>query len=100
MQVMQGWSGEVQPNRWAKVDVTLSEVDLSRILAGAGIELPADRLPLSLAWQLLEAEAERFVLAKLIRSHGYPGEQGKARLLELAQTNRDLLAKVRALTDG
>lgn len=93
MQVMQGWSGEIN-NKWAKVDVTLSEVDLARVLIGAGIEIAPERVPLTIAWQILDAEAERFILAKLIRSHGYPADKGKARLIELAQTLRDLLAKI------
>lgn len=100
MQVMQGWSGEVKPNQWAKVDVTLTDIDLLRILIGAGIEIAPERVPIVLAYQLLDAEAERFVLAKLIRAHGYPPEQGKARLIELAQVSRDILTKIRDTVAG
>jgi len=102
MQVMQGWSGEVQPNRWAKVDVTLNEVDLMRLLLGHGVEIAPEQVPIALAFQLLDAEAERYILVKLIKSHGYPPEQGKNRLIELAQVTKDVMTKIHhvATRDG
>ncbi len=100
MQVMQGFSGEVKPSQWAKVDVTLTETDIMRVLIGAGIEIAPEKVPLAIAWQILDAEAERFILVKLIRKYGYQVDEGKARLVELAQTIQDLIAKVRALADG
>lgn len=103
MEVMQGWSGEVAPgNRWAKVKVTLTEVDLSRVLIGAGIEIAPEHVPLTLAFRLLDIEAEKFILVKLVRAHGYPVDDAKPRLLELAQETRDILTKIReiAARDG
>lgn len=101
MEVMQGWSGEVAPgNRWAKVKVTLTETDIGRLLAGANIDIAPERVPITLAWRLLDAEAERFILVKLIRAHGYPADQGKPRLLELAQETRDVLTKIREIATG
>jgi hypothetical protein len=37
MRVKQGWSGEIAPNQWAKVDLELEEEDLRRLLAAAGL---------------------------------------------------------------
>lgn len=100
MEVKHGWTGEVLSGTWRKVDVTVNDLDLLRVLVGAGIEIAPERVPLSIAWQILDAEAERFILVKLVRAHGYPQEQAKPRLIELAQTLSDLLAKVRALADA
>lgn len=98
MQVKQGWSGEVSPNQWAKVDVTLDEDDLRRILLTAGLEeVDPANLPVYLVFQILDAEAERLVVAKLVTTHGYEGQAQ----LAAAQANRQkALAKVRDLWDG
>lgn len=100
MQVMQGWSGEVQTGRWAKVDVTLNETDIGRVVYGAGIAIDLDMVPLDLAWRILDAEAEKFILVKLIRAHGYQVEKNKARLIELGQEIQDILAKIREIAAG
>jgi hypothetical protein len=80
VQVRHGWSGEVAPNRWAKFDITLEEEDLRR-LVGAG---PGTlTLTTTLAYQLLEAEAERLVFDKLIRRYGYDRGDGMQKIHDL-----------------
>lgn len=94
MKVRQGWSGEIEPNRWGKFDIELEEEDLRRTLTDAG--LPADiPVPLTTAFQLLEIEAERLVLAKLITRYNYPTETGRNRMAELVQARTKLLDKLR-----
>jgi len=92
VRVRQGWSGEVQPNVWAKIDVELDDDDLRRLLHAAGLPgvAPAD-VPTEVAFQLLDNEGERFVLAKLMTRYGMAEEQGRPRMVELNAS------KVRAL---
>lgn len=94
MKVRQGWSGEIEPNRWGKFDLELEEEDLRRLLADA--HLPADTpVPLALAFQLLENEAEFLVLAKLVTRYGYPNETGRERMAQLTTAKGKLLDKLR-----
>ncbi len=97
MQVKQGWSGEVDPNKWAKITVELDEGDLGRILRQAGLNVQAERLPVITAYSLLEVEAEKLILMKLIIRHGYPQDQGGRELAEFEQARIALLDQVRAL---
>ncbi len=104
MQVRQGWSGEVEPNRWAKFDVELDENDLRRLFIEAGIDFVTD-LTTAEAFQLLETEAERLVIVKLITRYNYPQAEGSVKLQRLpaarnviidAIKNRDQLGDVPA----
>ncbi len=97
MRVKQGWSGEIEPNKWAKVDVEVDEQDLGRMLREAGIEVPLDRVPLLTAYSLLEAEAERLVLLKLMIRLGYPQEQGSKELAAFEQSKINMLDNLRGL---
>jgi len=81
--VRHGWSGEVQPNVWAKIDITLEEEDLRRILGPGYRDLPG--LTTAVAYQLLELECERLVMAKLVTRHGYNPVEGAAKIGELDQ---------------
>lgn len=100
MKVKQGWSGEVESNRWAKITVELDEGDLGRILREAGISAPADQLPVMPAYSLLEVEAERLILMKLVVRHGYPKEQGGKELAEFEQAKLALLGQIKALVSA
>ncbi len=97
MLVRQGWTGEVQENRWAKIDVELDEGDLGRLLREAGITAPTEGVPLLLAYSLLEVEAERLVLMKLIIRHGYSKEQGSRELSEFEQSRTALIGQIRSV---
>ena len=86
MKIRQGWSGEVKPNRWAKFDICLEEEDLRRLL-GPGYQALRN-LNTSTAFQLLELEAERLVLIKLISRYGYEPDEGKSSVDKLEQQKR------------
>lgn len=104
MRIRQGWSGQVSanPDRWAKVDVELEEEDLRRLLHGlyAG---PADldqflkACPTGLVFALLEAEAEILVMIKLMARHGYPADEGRAKLTALRTAKAGILAKIKEI---
>lgn len=81
MKVRHGWSGEIKPNVWGKVQIELEEEDLRRLLMQN--DLPAD-FPISVnhAYQLLEVEAERLLTAKLISRFGFDGQDQLAALTE------------------
>ena len=94
MQVRHGWSGETRPNGWDKTDVTVDEGDLARILITAGLPVEMSRsLSTTVAYQLLDIEAERLLIAKITR-FGYPVEQAQQRLAELNAHRRAVLDKL------
>lgn len=95
MRVRIGWSGEVETNKWAKIDVQMEEVDLERILASNNIAIDTSSLPTSLAYLLLEAEAEGNVLAKLVDQYGYPAPQAEFRRQKLKATKDNILQALR-----
>ncbi len=97
MRVKQGWSGEIEPNKWAKVSVEVDEQDLARMLREADIDVTLDRVPLLTAYSLLEAEAERLVLLKLMIRLGYPQEQGSKELAAFEQSKINMLDNLRGL---
>ncbi len=74
---MHGWSGEVSSGRWAKADVTLEEEDLRRLLRAHDLADAEDLLTTTEAYRLLEGEAERLILLKLVMRHGLPIDDAK-----------------------
>lgn len=94
MRVRQGWSGEVEPNRWAKFDLELEEDDLRRVLQQH--DLVGVDPPLATCFQILELEAERLVMVKLMTRYGYPEVAGRDRLNKI---NSQLQAVMLALAD-
>lgn len=95
MQVRQGWSGETAPNTWAKFDITLSEEDLVRIL---GADLYHEvTVPVTLAFGILEAEAEWLVHAKLVTRYGMDAAEGTQAMNRAARSRDTLVGKVREL---
>lgn len=96
MHVKQGWSGEVETNKWAKISVDLDDGDLARLLREAQLDVDPAMLPVVTAYGLLEAEAERLVLMKLMVRHNYPREQGLPELAELEQTKNSLFDLIRS----
>jgi hypothetical protein len=85
VRVRQGWSGEVKPNVWAKFDVELEEEDLRRLLAASplgGNGVPGE-LSTTLAYRLLEVEAERLVTVKLVTRYGFDYDAGTTKINEL-----------------
>ncbi len=91
-----GWSGEVSPNVWVKVDA--DETDLRRLLVaeGHGDADPA-RIPTWLAYQLLEIETERFMIGTAAKRYGYDPDTARARLVELNAAKADALYHVKQL---
>lgn len=88
MQIKQGWSGEVGPNRWAKFDIVLEEVDLLRLTGGRPVDVNT-----SVAYYILEAEAERLIYDKLIRRHGYDQNEGVTKMRALAERVQMLISQ-------
>ncbi len=97
MRVKQGWSGEVESNTWAKVTIELDEGDLGRLLREAGVNINPEQIPIITAYSLLEAEAERLVLLKLMVRHGYPHEQGSKELAGFEQAKINIFDNLRGL---
>ncbi len=94
MEIRHGWSGETQPGRWAKFAVTLQEEDLRRML-GAGHE-SLRNLSTGRAFQLLELEAERLILVKLVTRYGYDPADGKTSIDDLETRKRALILEIRS----
>lgn len=93
MHVRTGWSGEVEPNVWRKVDVELEEADLQRLMLEQS--LPYDfheRLPVPVAFELLQAHAEILLLRKLT-TLGYPTDKAIARIKELAEGMASIISR-------
>ncbi len=79
-----GWSGEVERNRWRKMDVTLGEVDLERLLLE--FTVPTSHQPdTTQAFRLLTYEAERLLTAKLVDAFGMSPADGKHRMARLTE---------------
>lgn len=98
MRVRLGWSGETEPNKWAKVDVELEEEDLRRMVMSHGIDVSVlDRVPVPLIYALLETEAESNLLLRLARQHGYPKDKAKERLSELDKTRDGIITGLKSL---
>ncbi len=97
MQVRIGWSGEVEPNRWAKVDVTLEELDLRRVLREH--EVYAEPT-VTLAYQLMSAEGEILLTSKLVQRFGMSVGEGKDRIEKLRTTRDTILGRIRALDEA
>lgn len=68
MKVRAAWSGEMANQSWRKADVDCDESDLLRLGFEYGFD--AHRLTNSQAYKLLEAEANRLLLAQLITRFG------------------------------
>jgi hypothetical protein len=95
VQVRQGWSGETDTNKWAKFDITLAEEDLIRIL---GPDLyNAVTVPITLAFGILEAEAEWLVYAKLVTRYGFDPTEGAAVMDRLRASRNKLVDRVREI---
>ncbi len=91
-----GWSGEVRPNVWIKVDA--DDTDIRRMLAEAGFA-GADpaKVPTWLAFKLLDIETERLILAKMMARYGHDPEAGRARMAELNEQRDQAMYHVKAL---
>ncbi len=89
MQVKQGWSGETDHNKWAKFDVTLEEEDLRRLVG----EDKRHTIDTAVAYRLLELEAERFVMVKLVSRYGYDPVKGREIITNLRK-------QVETIVDG
>lgn len=89
-----GWSGETATGTWQKVDIELSEEDLSRLMLEKGFDekLPA-RLPVKICYQLLQNEAEVLLLSKL-KTIGYPQDQATARQAVLVGSTQQIVEAI------
>ena len=66
-------------NKWAKFDITLEEEDLRRLIG----EEKRRSIDTTIAYRLLELEAERLVMAKLVSRYGYNQVEGREILASL-----------------
>jgi len=99
VKVHHGWSGEVAPNKWVKFYVALDEDDFRRMLTRSGIRASDDvrwGIQLTAVYQLLELEAERLVLYKLITRYGYDPAEGRAKIADLGRQIDERLAAIKA----
>lgn len=85
MRVRHGWSGEISKNQWVKLNVELEEDDLRRILVPLDIN-PAT-LPVAVAYQLLDIEAELALTHKLTKY----GMKAEARVGELHEARTKII---------
>ncbi len=92
MQLRQGWSGEVAPGRWAKFDITLDEEDLRRLLGPGYKDLKM--LTPAVAYTILELEAERLVIAKLVNRYGMDRDEGAQTIATLEAQRHQVCAQV------
>lgn len=65
MEVHIGTSVEMADTSWRRQDITLDETDLKRLLIAAGLE-PDAFVPTQIAFLILEAEAQRLLMAMMI----------------------------------
>lgn len=101
MRVRQGWSGEIAPNRWAKIDVELDEGDLLRILTGMGIDPnAANQLDARLVFTLLDNAAETLVTARLISRYQSAAGDLSERMHQLGEARVKLARRVREALDA
>lgn len=97
MRIKLGWSGETSPNVWVKTAVEVDEGDLLRVLRAVGLgNLDPIRLSTVEVYQLLDNEAERLLLAKLISRYGHDPVHGRAKLDELNAARAALTARLQA----
>ncbi len=98
VKVMLGWSGETD-NVWRKVDVTVDDTDLVRMLNEWDIEVSDLTVSTKATFQLLQNEAETLLLKKLL-DYGYPEGTARPRMDKLQTQNHAILTalgdKVRA----
>ncbi len=92
MQVRHGWSGEVDHNKWAKFDITLEEEDLRRLIGDDKRRI----IDTTVAYRLLELEAERLVMAKLVSRYGYNQVEGREILTSLRKQVESLVDSIEA----
>ena len=95
MQVMIGWTGETEPNRWRKIEVTLDETDLLRMLKEN--DLFSDGLTTVDVFKLLEIEANRLVLSEIAtRFNGMTGDQYKVEMSLLDIKKMSQIEKIKS----
>lgn len=68
MRVRAGWSGEMANQSWRKADVDCDESDIVRI--AMEFSFNPSQVTTVLAYRLLEAEANRLLMAQLIQRFG------------------------------
>lgn len=93
MRIGHGWSGEIATNRWVKLKVELDENDLIRLLREAGLSSETQLRTVD-AFRLLDAEAERLLLAKMIERYGYPEEQGRQQIADLLSAKKNVIDRL------
>lgn len=92
-QVKVGWSAEVKPDEWIRLD--LDEEDLLSILVA--VSYPLDRrshIPTHVAYQLLDLECQRLLTAKLAADYGMEPDEARTKIAELKKRQDVLLAQL------
>lgn len=99
VRIRHGWSGEYASNKWGKYDVTVDDEDLWRLLTENGLdEIHEEALRLTTVetFILLDAEAQRFLLAGMIAKYGYPAEAGTEEMNRLTGRRDAVIASIKA----
>jgi hypothetical protein len=96
VRVRHGWSGEIKPNQWAKLDIELEEDDLRRLLLAAKVPVDDVTVLLPAAYQLLEAEAEILLYATLMTRYEFPEAEARTRIADLTKIKNQVLGQITA----
>lgn len=99
MRIRHGWSGEYQSNHWGKLDVSLGEEDVFRLLEEAGIDAATADLTTTEAYVLLNSEAQRLLIAGMMERYEYPAQQGKDEIALHSTHRKSVLDTVKARND-
>lgn len=86
-----GWSGEYASGQWGKLDISVDEVDLARILHQRGISQPVESIPIRVVFFLLEFELEKLLYGELMSRYGYPQESGNFKVAAAQDAQNQIL---------
>jgi hypothetical protein len=96
MRWRRAWTGELATGHYSKLDITLDEEDLQRLLAELLPGVPPASLTVTEAWLLLEQEAELLLaMEQTVRLHHNVEGNGKL-IAQLHDERNVLLTRLRA----
>lgn len=94
MKVTLGYSQEHRDGKWSKMDITLEEEDIRRLLVENGME-PDATIKASDAFKLLNSEAMIYITAKTLSVGLIDKEQASAEIKQHENFKSALLAKIK-----
>lgn len=94
-----GWSAEVKRNEWIRLD--LDESDLTSLLYEAGFPIEKRHLvPSRLAYQILDNETQRLIVAKLATQYGLDSTEATEQINTLKKARELLFNQLQAIGAG